>query len=136
VLVTHDRYLLDRLATEILGLDGTGGAQIFADREQCERAKQANLQKAKAKPQPKAQPKPAAPAAKKMSWMEQREWDQIEAKVLAAETELERCQQQLGDPAVMSDRHRMTEASKKASDAQAAVDKLYKRWQDLEAKRG
>jgi ATP-binding cassette subfamily F protein uup len=70
-----------------------------------------------------------------MSWMEQRELEQIEAKVLAAETELEACQQRLGDPGVMSDRHRMTEASQKAADAQKTVDKLYKRWQDLEAKR-
>jgi ATP-binding cassette subfamily F protein uup len=139
VLVTHDRYLLDRLSTEILGLDGLGGAQIFADREQYERAKETNRKasKVKADPKPVAKPPaPTAPVAKKLSWMEQREWEQIEAKVLAAETELERCQQQLGDPAVMSDRHRMGEASKKAADAQTVVDKLYKRWQDLEAKRG
>jgi hypothetical protein len=49
---------------------------------------------------------------------------------------LETSQQQLGDPGVMSDRHRMAEASKKAAEAQTTVDKLYKRWQDLEAKRG
>jgi ATP-binding cassette subfamily F protein uup len=138
VLVTHDRYLLDRLSTDILGLDGLGGAQIFADREQYEQAKKANLQKAKTKPAAKAETKPAAPPSqpKKLSWMEQRELEQIEAKVQTAETELERCQQQLGDPGVMSDRHKMTEASKKAADAQTVVDKLYKRWQDLEAKLG
>jgi ATP-binding cassette subfamily F protein uup len=136
VLVTHDRYLLDRLSTEILGLDGTGGAQIFADREQYERAKQTNRQKAKQKPAPKAENKPAPPPVKKLSWMEQREWDQMEPKILAAETDLEAAQQQLGDPAVMSDRHRMAEASKRAAEAQTTVDKLYKRWQDLEAKRG
>jgi ATP-binding cassette subfamily F protein uup len=134
VLVTHDRYLLDRLSTEILGLDGTGGAQIFADREQYEQAKKNARQKPKEKIVVKTESKPTLPP-KKMSWMEQRELEQIEAKVLAAETELEACQQRLGDPGVMSDRHRMTEASQKAADAQKTVDKLYKRWQDLEAKR-
>jgi len=134
VLVTHDRYLLDRLSTEILGLDGNGGAQIFADRQQYERAKQTNRQKPKEKPAPKVENKPAP--VKKLSWMEQREWDQMEAKILTAETDLEACQQQLGDPAVMADRHRMAAASKKAAEAQTTVDKLYKRWQDLEAKRG
>jgi ATP-binding cassette subfamily F protein uup len=136
VLVTHDRYLLDRLSTEILGLDGTGGAAIFADREQYERAKQANRTKPKATPKADSKPAPRPAVAKKLSWMEQREWDQMEAKIQAAEAELEICQQQLGDPGVMADRHRMTDASKKAADAQATVDKLYKRWQDLEAKRG
>jgi ATP-binding cassette subfamily F protein uup len=136
VLVTHDRYLLDRLSTEILGLDGTGGAQIFADREQYESAKKSNRQQAKSKPAAKQENKPSPSPVKKLSWMEQREWDQMEAKILAAETELEACQQHLGDPGVMADRHRMAEASKKAAEAQTTVDKLYKRWQDLEAKRG
>ena len=67
--------------------------------------------------------------------MEQRELEQIEAKVQAAETDLEKCQQQLGDPGVMSDRHKMTQASQKATDAQKVVDKLYKRWEQLDSKR-
>src|ERR1700710_917104 len=39
VLVTHDRYLLDRVSTAVLGLDGQGGAQLFADYWQWEQAK-------------------------------------------------------------------------------------------------
>ena len=31
VLVTHDRYMLDRVSTIVLGLDGRGGAETFAD---------------------------------------------------------------------------------------------------------
>ena len=31
VLVTHDRYMLDRVSTMVLGLDGRGGAEAFAD---------------------------------------------------------------------------------------------------------
>ena len=36
VLVTHDRYLLDRVSTTVLGLDGRGGAETFADYSQWE----------------------------------------------------------------------------------------------------
>src|ERR1700754_2403515 len=36
VLVTHDRYLLDRVSTIVLGLDGRGGAESFADYAQWE----------------------------------------------------------------------------------------------------
>src|SRR6202166_4130865 len=34
VLVTHDRYMLDRVSTVVLGLDGLGGAERFADYSQ------------------------------------------------------------------------------------------------------
>src|SRR5258708_24002305 len=36
VLVTHDRYMLDRVSTIVLGLDGRGGAETFADYSQWE----------------------------------------------------------------------------------------------------
>src|SRR5262249_34372200 len=39
VLVTHDRYLLDRVSTQLLALDGRGGARPFADYEQWERSR-------------------------------------------------------------------------------------------------
>jgi ATP-binding cassette subfamily F protein uup len=39
VLVTHDRYMLDRVSTVVLGLDGEGGAEVFADYSQWEQAR-------------------------------------------------------------------------------------------------
>ena len=36
VLVTHDRYMLDRVSTIVLGLDGIGSAESFADYSQWE----------------------------------------------------------------------------------------------------
>ena len=137
VLVTHDRYLLDRLSTELLGLDGRGGAQVFADRDQYERAKSDAAKALAAKPAAKAAPiaPTAAPKPKKLSYMEEREWDQIEEKISAAEAALNAAQARLGEPAVMADRLRMTDASKSAAAAQAAVDTLYARWQELDQKR-
>src|SRR5208283_3684181 len=41
VLVTHDRYLLDRISTEILALDGRGNANMYADLAQWEQARRA-----------------------------------------------------------------------------------------------
>jgi ATP-binding cassette subfamily F protein uup len=113
VLVTHDRYLLDRLSTELLGLDGQGGAAIYADRDQYERAKAAA-----AKQPPKAATKTAAaavttPKPKKLSYLEEREWEQIEEKITAAESALGTAQAKLGEPAVMADRMRMTEARRR-----------------------
>src|SRR5467141_1195578 len=36
VLVTHDRYMMDRVSTVVLGLDGLGGSEVFADYSQWE----------------------------------------------------------------------------------------------------
>ena len=41
VLVTHDRFLFDRVSTVVLALDGTGGAEVFADYQQWEDAQRA-----------------------------------------------------------------------------------------------
>jgi ATP-binding cassette subfamily F protein uup len=137
VLVTHDRYMLDRLATEMLGLDGKGNAAIYPDRNQYERARLA-ANKAAAKAE-KAQASPVSntpkPKPKGLSYMEQREWDAIEEVILAAEVASEKAQMALGAEDVMADRKKMLVAAKVASEAQAAVEKLYARWQELDAKK-
>src|ERR1700727_2820120 len=43
VLVTHDRYLLDRVSNIVLGLDGQGSAERFADYLQWEEWKEQGL---------------------------------------------------------------------------------------------
>ena len=134
VLVTHDRYLLDRLSTFLLALDGRGGVEFFAELAQWE---QANASR-------KAAPKPAArdtrePSAgssrKKLSYLEAREWEQIEDRVTQAEATLEACRTQLEMPDVVSNPARLTEAVAAMDAAQAEVDQLYERWAELEAKR-
>src|SRR5215467_5732964 len=65
VLVTHDRYLLDRVSTAVLGLDGQGGAQIFADYWQWESARvEPVVEKERAAPLPKS-----TPMKKKLSYL-------------------------------------------------------------------
>ncbi len=128
VLVSHDRYLLDRVSTMVIGLDGGEGA-IFADYSQWEafRAEQVSE-----KPAPKL-PRPATPTdepKKKLSYLHQREWDGMEAKILEAEHELAAAQRDF--EAAASDHVRVTEAYEKMQAAQRRVDKLYGRWAELE----
>ena len=82
VLVTHDRYLLDRVSNAVLGLNGRGEAQLFADYAQWETWRHDDAGPGKAngngsKPEPATTAAP--PAKKKLSYKEQREWDNIEA---------------------------------------------------------
>src|SRR5581483_9780942 len=60
VLVTHDRYLLDRLSTVVIGLDGQGGAGVFADYSQWEQARLDMRQSAAVERQRVAKPAPSS----------------------------------------------------------------------------
>ncbi len=139
VLVTHDRYLLDRVSTRLLALDGRGGALVFADYEQWERGQEAGTA-GEAPPRGRATAtKPtgaATPAAKpkRLPYHEQREWERMEVLILEAERRLEGCRQAAGDPAVVSDHKALHARHEALAAAQAEVDGLYARWAELEAK--
>ncbi|HSI35666.1 MAG TPA: ABC-F family ATP-binding cassette domain-containing protein [Tepidisphaeraceae bacterium] len=149
VLVTHDRFLLDRLCTDLLALDGEGHANLYADLSQWEAAKTAREQQQKqadkqssatrpaAAPSPVDAPSPGKKVAtglKRLTYMEQREWEQMEAKVTTAETELESAQKEMASPTVMANRDKMDAACRRVDTAQKEVDRLYARWSELEAK--
>src|SRR6185437_1104544 len=82
VLVTHDRYLLDRVTNAVVGLDGRGNAALFADYTQWEEWRQERRTSAaveQERPAKSAQ-KISSPtiAKKKLSYIEQREYDGLE----------------------------------------------------------
>jgi ATP-binding cassette subfamily F protein uup len=141
VLVTHDRAMLGRLATEVLWLDGKGGARMFAHLDQAlaaqaelEKAAMAAMRKASAAAQsPGATPAPPA-QKKKLSYNEQREFDSMEQRIHDAEAAAAKAEERVNDPAVMADHVKMTEACSALESAQALVAKLYARWEKLEAK--
>jgi ATP-binding cassette subfamily F protein uup len=132
VLVTHDRYLLDRVATQILALDGNGGTQYFADLAQWESSRETRPSREKAAA---AAAKPAEAKPKKLGYKEQREFDTMEANVLAAEQRLERAKAAAEDPSIAADANALQTTYAELSAAQAEVDRLYARWAELEGKR-
>jgi ATP-binding cassette subfamily F protein uup len=134
VLVTHDRYLLDRVSTTILSLDGSGKAQFFADSAQWEENRKARTAPpVRAAPKP-AKAEPAKPAAKKLTYKEQKEWEGMEAGILAAEEALVGCQAAVEDPVVATDPAALQERCTALDAARAEVERLYARWAELEAK--
>jgi len=131
VLVSHDRYLLDRVSTAVVGLGGSGEAGIFADYSQWEAARsEPSSGQATAKEQ-QAQANDASPK-RKLSYIDQREWDAMEQKILEAEEEAARWQREVEEAA--SDAKRLPEAFQNLQDAQARVAEFYSRWAELEAK--
>ena len=132
VLVTHDRYMLDRVCTSVLGLDGRGDAERFADYSQWETWQSQPQQVVKA---PAEQEKQRPAPKKKLSYLEAREFAGIEDRVTAAEEQLARERGVVEDPAVATDAVRLQEALSAMEQAQNVLDELYARWAELEAKR-
>ena len=139
VLVTHDRYMLDRIANIVIGLDGQGDAASFADYAQWE-AWMAEKEQAKksvraVERHPAATgPASASGAKKKLSYLEAREWATIEERIAEAEERLAAARTLTEDPAVATDAARLIEALAGQEKAQETVDALYSRWAELEAK--
>ena len=142
VLVTHDRYMLDRVSTTVLGLDGRGGAERFASYTQWEQWRGVKVEEAIV-PGATGTAVVAAPAAvqpasgkKKLSYLEAREFGGIEAAVDAAEACLQEARERVEDPAVAIDSVKLTAALDEMEKAQEAADKLYARWAELTEKAG
>jgi ATP-binding cassette subfamily F protein uup len=138
VLVTHDRYLLDRVSTDILALDGRGGANVYADLSQWERAHEAaqQMESATKKPQQKPPLRVATQEKKRLTWNEQRELEGMEDAIHRAEAEVESLHARVADPAVIADHVKMREAFEKLANAQHEVERLYARWAELDSRNG
>jgi len=137
VLVTHDRYMLDRVSTVVLGLDGQGGAERFADYSQWEtwQADRQQAAQSNTRVAARAAITEAAPSSKKkLSYLEAREYASIEERVAAAEQLLEAKRSAAEDPAIGSDAARLMNAHVELEAAQRDVDELYARWAELEKK--
>jgi ABC transport system ATP-binding/permease protein len=132
VIVSHDRDLLDRLCTQVIGLDGRGQAAMYGSVSQWlsvfEEANNPTKAQAKAA-------KSKGAKTKKLSFNETKELETIEAKILTAETEVTACQQAV-EAAATAPRDKLKAACQKLETAEKTVATLYARWQELEAKRG
>ncbi len=141
VLVTHDRYMLDRVSTIVLGLDGRGDAERFADYSQWDSWLRAQQTKpsADAKATTTRKERESARAdtnrpgaiAKKLSHTEGREFASIEKRIAKAEEELLARRAALEDPEISSDAPRLHTAYVEMESAQKTVDELYARWAEL-----
>jgi ATP-binding cassette subfamily F protein uup len=78
----------------------------------------------------------AAPAKKKLSYLEAREFAGIEERVEVAEAQLDTARNRVADPAVAIDAAKLTEALAALDAAQAEADTLYARWAELTEKAG
>jgi ATP-binding cassette subfamily F protein uup len=134
----------------VLGLDGRGDAERFADYSQWEEWQRASRSReaaaasrvtcasgasaASAAPAVEVEaPRPVTPR-KKLSYKEAREFASMEKNIAEAEQALQAKLAELGDPAVVGDAPRLRSICEQMEDAQKTVDELYQRWAELEQK--
>jgi ATP-binding cassette subfamily F protein uup len=152
VLVTHDRYLLNRVASTVLGLDGRGHTGRFADYAQWEDwlAGQDDLaqdldQRDKSRrrsdgssptQRTAAEPAPSAGSRKKLSYLEAREFAAIEQRVEISDTRLAAARARVEHPEIATDAAALQQALLELDAAQHENDALYARWAELTEKAG
>ncbi|WP_242346871.1 ABC-F family ATP-binding cassette domain-containing protein [Anaeromyxobacter terrae] len=151
LLVTHDRYFLDKVATAILAFEGEGRAVRYEGnyetyrtlKGQAEAAARSEAAPARAEvraasPAPRASPKvERARRPGKLSFKEQRELEGMEAAILAAEERKAALEGALSDPATYQKDGAAVGGMRDAlAAAGVEVERLYARWQELEALRG
>src|SRR5213593_4753400 len=134
VLVTHDRFMLERVSTVILALDGLGGATTFADYSQWEAARSTAAPTPRKTPEKPPERERARP--RRLGYREQREWDGMEQAILDAEGAVEARQREAEDLAIVSDPTALQQRYAALDAARAEVDRLYARWAELEDKSG
>jgi ATP-binding cassette subfamily F protein uup len=153
LLVTHDRYFLDKVATAILAFEGEGKATRWEGnydlyrrlKGQAERAAQAEARApaAPAKAAPKGgaatSAQPAAAAARKpgkLSFKDQREYEGIEAAIQAAEARKAALEASMADPATYQKGGAdWAKLRRDFDEATHEVERLYARWEALEAQK-
>ena len=128
VLVTHDRYLLERVSRRLLALDGKGNAEFLADLSQWE-AWMAERQAAAAadKPEPAAAQGPSAKETREQKAAIRK----LESEMQTAERQVSRARLALEDPAIATDSGELAARQEKLEAALAKVDELFERWSEL-----
>lgn len=132
VLVTHDRFMLDRLSTELVALDPKRGWRTFADYAQWEKAGWFGKREAEVRGKPAAAPMLERP---RLTRDEQKELSRMESKIEEAEGKLEALKTRMASPEVSTDHEKLQETWAQVGEAETKVAELYARWEELEAKR-
>ncbi len=136
VLVTHDRYMLNRVCTRFIGLDGNGSTGQFAEYQQWEAwLRRLKTKRNKVGKQEKSdEHRIQKTKPKKLSFNEQREYDLMETRILEAEEAREVCRTEAEKPDIVTDHIKLHDAINSLRSAEKTVENLYARWAELEAK--
>jgi len=138
LLVSHDRYFLDRTTTSLLAFSDLPGAEVthlvgLAQWEAWYEAEREEIVAAAEREKPATARTQASAPRRKLSYKDQRDFDTIEARIAEAEARLAALESEQASPELASNASRLVELIAQIESAQAEVDALYARWSELEA---
>lgn len=143
LVVSHDRYFLNRVCTGILTFD-PGGKIVYTPGDYDYSLEKRRERRAAAEPapvrettKPSAAPAPApARTPRKLSFKENRELEGMEEAVTAAEEKIAEIEACFGDPDFFEKYgSRSAELQRELDAVRAEAARLYQRWEELENKR-
>ncbi|NDY72213.1 ABC transporter ATP-binding protein [Desulfobacter hydrogenophilus] len=137
IIVSHDRYLMDRVCHRMLYLDNTETPQFYRDFGQILKARTARekSQQPMGEKIKKEATKPAPSKKRLFSFKDKYELEQIEEKIMDAEQRVKDFSEQVQHPDVIQNSALLADTCKKLEQAQSLVQKLYSRWEELEEKK-
>ena len=139
ILVSHDRYFLDQVCTQLLafGIDEKNRKVIvpFSDLSQWETWHDTQVKlRARKLPEVEETLEPEAKASakkRKLGYKDQRELDNMEATILAAEEKLAHLTAESAKSEIVSNSAKLMELSSEMSALQSEIERLYARWTEL-----
>ena len=137
IVVSHDRYFLNRVCTSILAFEGEGRVVYDVGNYDYYLEKRGALDAARdSKPAPDAavaEPRKSKDKPRKLKWKEEREWESMEANILAAETAVADLEATFAAPNFYGrPRQEIYELETQLKEARDKVAHLYARWHELE----
>lgn len=131
VLITHDRYMIDRLCTTLLALGNPEDTRFFADSHQWEQAQRVAPSAPKLKTHKDTSHPTSRSPKPKLSYRNQQECASIEEKIMALEAHIQTLTLCLERPDVIADAIKLKETCTEIGIAEAEIERLYLRWNEL-----
>lgn len=128
ITVSHDRYFLDKVADKLLVFQGNGKQELYYGNMSSYLLKQKETQQPAEKAKPKIQSKEPA-EKKKLSYMEQKEWETIEDEIAELEEKISLLQEEMNHQ--RDNFTRLQELQNDVSETEAQLEEKMARWEYL-----
>ncbi|HFD1657553.1 TPA: ABC-F family ATP-binding cassette domain-containing protein [Enterococcus faecium] len=128
ITVSHDRYFLDKVADKLLVFQGNGKQELYYGNMSGYLLKQKETQQPAEKAKPKIQSKEPA-EKKKLSYMEQKEWETIEDEIAELEEKISLLQEEMNHQG--DNFTRLQELQNDVSETEAQLEEKMARWEYL-----
>lgn len=127
ILVTHDRAMMDRIADQLIAIDGSNQPQRFNDTSAW-----LTWRKERAKPKKReAASKSAQPPSRKLSYKEKRELEQLEQQIELLEAQEATLTTKCATPEISANAAKLQQVCEQLGQTQEALEHAMTRWQEL-----